>query len=132
MCSFLCIPFDSFSTRLSFLVLLNPLVFTILPFPIMLVFLSLLFLRCFSSLFPPSPPSFLMERITKARFLRFFFTWCRMSLLLLVIVSTASVMGLLIGLLQGSRGRLCTRFLQASTRTRCSAQRCRRSPRHGK
>lgn len=38
ICSFLCLLFNSFSTRLSFIVLLNPLVFTILPFPIIPVF----------------------------------------------------------------------------------------------
>ena len=71
MSSFLCILFDSFSTRRSFIILLNPLVFTILPPPIMPVFLSLLFLRCFISLFPPSPPSFHMDGIT--RFLLFLY-----------------------------------------------------------
>jgi len=70
---FLCILFDSFFTRLSFIILLNPLVSTILPFPIMPVFLSLLFLRRFFSLFPPSPPSFHMDGITEARFLLFLY-----------------------------------------------------------
>jgi len=71
MCSFLCILFDSFCTRLSFIVLLNPLIFTILSFPIMPAFLSLVFLRRFFSLFPLSPPSFHVDVITKAGFLHF-------------------------------------------------------------